>query len=133
MTKEELLSYNNIKKELEDINKQINGLRERGRIPKAVSYTKMPSSGIESLSPQQLYIEQLEELLEIYEKKKCDLIKAQIAIEKALSALPHELSRMMRYRYIERYEWVKINNLMSISESTSMRWHREALKQISSL
>lgn len=133
MTKEELLSYKNIRRELEDIKKRINQLKSDARSPKGVRFTDTPVCRGEPISSQQRYIEQLEELSALYGAKIAELQTSLIAIERAISSLTPELASMMRYRYIDGYGWVKINCIMHISKTTSMRWHREALKKISKL
>lgn len=130
MTKEELLSYKNIRRELEDIKKRINQLKEDARSPKGVRFTDTPVCRGEPISSQQRYIEQLEKLSELYEEKKSLLVKTQIAIERAISSLPPELAILMRLRYIDNKKWFTINVELNISEATSMRWHRIALEKI---
>lgn len=131
MTKEELLSYKNIRRELEDIRKRINQLKDDARSPKGVRFTDTPVCRGEPLSSQQSYIEQLEKLSELYEKKKSELVTAQLAIERAISSLPSELAVLMRHRYIDGMRWFEINAELNISKDTSMRWHRKALEKIS--
>lgn len=131
MTKEELLSYKNISRELEDIKKRINQLKSDAISPKGVRYSDIPRGRGEPVSSQQRYIEQLEELSEIYEEKKTLLMKTQIAIERAISSLPPELASLMRHRYIDGMRWFEINAELNISKDTSMRWHRKALEKIS--
>lgn len=135
MTKEELKTYRHIKKELEDIKNRIKQLREAARSPKGISYDSQPRGRGEPVSSQQRYIEQLEELSELYEEKKAELMKTQIAIERAISSLPPELKLLMRYRYIDGLRWGQVNKQMgeaygkeSISERTSKRLHAEALR-----
>lgn len=135
MTKKELLSYRSIKKELNDLEKRIDELRKNARSPKGISYSDMPRGRGEPISAQQRYIEQLEELSQLYEERKAKLVKIQIAIERAISSLPSELRLLMRYRYIDGLRWGQVNKQMgeaygkeSISERTSKRLHAEALR-----
>lgn len=73
MTKTEFLAYKNIKIELRDIDKRISELRSDERSPKSVRYSDMPRGRGEPISAQQRYIEQLKELLQLYEEKKENL------------------------------------------------------------
>lgn len=130
MTKTELLTYKNIKSELQDIDKRISELRSEARSPKGVRYSDMPRGRGEPISAQQRYIEQLEELSQMYEEKKSELVKTQIAVERAISSLPSELRLLMRYRYIDGLRWEDVNEKMHISHMTSVRMHKAALKKL---
>lgn len=126
MTKKELFAYRPIKKELNDLEKRIDELRKDARSPKGISYSDMPRGRGESISAQQRYIEQLEELSQMYEEKKADLVETQIAIERAISSLPPELRLLMRYRYIDGLKWEDVNEKLHISHSQSVRMHKYA-------
>lgn len=127
MTKKELLSYRSIKKELNDLEKRIDELRKNARSPKGISYSDMPRGRGEPISAQQRYIEQLEELSNMYEERKAKLVKTQIAIERAISSLPSELRLLMQYRYIDGMRWEEIAEIMHISIGTFHNWHNKAL------
>lgn len=127
MTKTELLAYKNIKSEIQDIDKRISELRSEARSPKGVRYSDMPRGRGEPISSQQRYIEQLEELSQLYEERKAKLVKTQIAIERAISSLPSELRLLMQYRYIDGMRWEEIAEIMHISIGTFHNWHNKAL------
>lgn len=127
MTKAELLAYGPIKKELSDLEERIEELRTDARSPKGISYDRQPRGRGEPVSSLQRYIEQLEELSELYEERKAELVKTQIAIERAISSLPSELRLLMRYRYIDRMRWEEIAETMHISIGTFHNWHNKAL------
>ena len=110
VTKSELLSYKYIKKELEGIEREIKSL-------------KNVSSHLDELS----------ELSEMYEEKKAQLFRTQIAIENTICSLQSNLASLMRMRYIECKKWYTINAELNISEDTSMRWHRIALRKINNI
>lgn len=127
MTKKELLAYRPIKKEFNDLEKRIDELRKDARSPKGISYSDMPRGRGEPISSQQRYIEQLEELSDLYEERKAKLVETQIAIERAISSLPSELRLLMRYRYIDGMRWEEIAETMHISIGTFHNWHNKAL------
>lgn len=131
MTKENLLAYKNIRKELKSIEHQIEQLKTDARSVRGVRYTDSPRGRGEPVPAHQRYMERLEELSALYEDKKAQLVESQIAIERAITSLPLELRTLMRYRYIDGLEWFKINTKLNISRDTSMRWHRKALEKIS--
>lgn len=128
MTKEELLQYRAKRKELRQIEERIQDVRANARSAKAVRYDSVPSKGNgEPVAAVQSYIEQLEILLALYENKKADLTRDVIAIELAITSLPSELRTLMRYRYIDGWNWETINDLLHLSAPTSKRMHRRAL------
>lgn len=133
MTKKELLAYRPIKKELNDLEKRIDKLRKDARSPKGISYSDMSRGRGEPISSQQRYIEQLEELSDLYEERKAKLVETQIAIERAISSLPSELRLLMRYRYIDGLRWGQVNDMMYISETQSKKLHRKALEILKSV
>jgi len=140
MTKPELLAYKGIKAELEDLEKRIEALRADARSPKGICYSDAPKGRGEPISSLQKYIEALEDLSELYEDKKSELMKTQIAIERAIFSLPPELSLLMRYRYIDGMKWEEVNQKIgevygkeSISEPTSKRLHNKALKRLQNI
>lgn len=128
MTKKELLAYRPIKEELNDLEKRIDKLRKDARSPKGISYSDMPRGRGEPISSQQRYIEQLEELSDLYEERKAKLVETQIAIERAISSLPSELRLLMRYRYIDGLKWEDVNEKLHISHSQSVRMHKYAVR-----
>lgn len=131
MTKETLLAYKSIRRELQGVEEQIAQLREDARSTKGIRYADSPRGRGEPVAAQQRYIERLEELSALYAEKKAQLMENQIAIERAIASLPPELRALMRYRYIDGYGWIRINREMHISKSTAMRWHTAALQKIS--
>lgn len=128
MTKETLLAYKSIRRELQSIEKQIEQLREDARSVKGVRYTDSPRGRGEPVPAQQRYMERLEELSALYEDKKAQLMESQIAIERAITFLPPELRTLMRYRYIDGMRWEDVNEKLYISAATSKRLHRKALR-----
>lgn len=110
MTKSELLSYKYIKIELAGIEKEIKNIKN-----------------------DRDHLDELSELSEMYEEKKAQLIRTQIAIEKTICSLPPNIASLMRMRYIECKKWYTINAELNISEDTSMRWHRIALRKINNI
>lgn len=129
MTKEELKSYKYINTELQYIKKQIKFLSEDIRSTKGVCYDDTPCSS-SSVVAVQRYIEKLEELSELYEKKKTELVAFQIRIEQSIASLPPDLRVLMQYRYIDGMKWEDVNNMMYISETKSKNMHRKALKML---
>ncbi|MDE6019992.1 MAG: hypothetical protein K2H01_03200 [Ruminococcus sp.] len=140
MTKTELLAYKNIKAMLRDIEKRIANLKADAQSPKGIRYSDMPKGRDEPMSSQQRYIEQLEELSQLYEAEKNELMKTQIAIERAIYSMPLELRLLMRYRYIDGLRWNKVNQQIgeiygkeTISERTSKRLHDKALRYLQNI
>lgn len=102
--------------------------KEDARSTKAVCYSSEPKGRGEPIAAVQRYIERLEELSNLYEEKKVELMQDIIAVERAISDLPPELRMLMRYRYIYGLEWETVQDKMGINKNESMYLHRKAKK-----
>lgn len=69
-------------------------------------------------------------LKDYYMKKIFECENTTLEIEKAIDTLPSDKRQLMRHRYIDGWSWAKIDRELSISESTSKRWHKESIKKI---
>ena len=128
MTKETLQQCRHKQKELQQLESRIAALKADARNTKAVCYDNTPKSKGEPVAAVQRYVERLEELSELYEENKAELMQDIIAVERAISDLSPDLRMLMRYRYIMGMKWEQVNETMCISEPTSKRMHRKALQ-----
>lgn len=126
MTKEELLQYGSIKRELADIQKRLSAL-EKNKGYHGMAYSDTPRQRGEPVPEAQRYVEQKEALEQLYLRKQRELLEKQASVENAITLLPPELRTLMRYRYIDGLKWETINDLLYLSAPTSKRMHRRAL------
>lgn len=73
---------------------------------------------------------ELKELEEYYESLGADLLRQQLAIEKAIDGLEPTARMLLRHRYIEGMKWEEICVAMSYSWRQAHRLHAEALREL---
>lgn len=105
MTKEQLRSYQAIKKEKCQIERRLQGLEKR------------PESEQESLRP----------LRELYREKLDALVALQVSIEEAIATLEPVERGLFRARYIDGLEWHQVAAKINYGWSQTHRIHAEAL------
>ena len=108
MTKEQLRNYRTIKKEHRQIEQRLRNLENR------------PESEEEILRP----------LREFYASKLEELVKAQLAIERAIETLNPVERDLIRLRYIDGLPWFKVAAGIHYSESEAYRIHGDALRKL---
>lgn len=126
MTKEELKQYGSIKRELESLQHRLE-LLEENKGYHGMAYGDTPRAKGEPLSEAQRYVEQKDALEQMYRRKRLELLRQQAKIEQAIAALPIELRRLMRYRYIDCMTCEQVCVEMPCSWDTFHRWHKRAL------
>ena len=90
-------------------------------------------SGSKSSVPAKMYpnVDKLhDELMDHYSAKLQELYTEQLAIEKAIEALPGKLRILMRYRYLDGLKWEQVCAVMSYSWSHTHRLHDKAIELI---
>lgn len=105
MTKEQLRSYQTIKKEKCQIEQRLRSLEKR------------PESEEESLQP----------LREFYRKKLDELVALQLSIENAIDSLGPVERDIFRYRYIDGLEWHQVTAKINYGWAQTHRIHAAAL------
>lgn len=130
MTKQDLIQCRRKRQELKSIESRINALRSDARSTKSVCYGDKPKRCGEPLTGIERYVEKLEELSTIYEERKTELLQAVIAVERAIADLPPDVRMLMQLRYIDGMRWEEVNTVLHISESTSKRLHKNAMRML---
>ena len=123
MTKDELCRYGSIQRELADIAKRLKALEE-SKCCHGLAYDDSPHQRGDPLSERQDALEQL------YRRKQCILLEEQAAVENAIDALPPELRRLMRLRYLDGLTCEQVCVELPCSWDTFHRWHRKALAML---
>ena len=108
MTKEQLRSYQTLKKEYRQIEQRLRAIESR------------PKSEEEILQP----------LREFYTEKLNELVMAQLSIEKAIETLKPVERDLIRYRYIDGYPWHIVAVKLSYSEQQTHRIHSCTLQKL---
>lgn len=129
MTKDELRRYGAIRKELDDLHERLQNL-ERSKGCHGMSYGDMPHTRGEPIAEAERYVEQKDALERMYKRKTAELYDEQLRIESAIDALPPDLRRLMRLRYIDCKSCEEVCAEMHIAWRTFHRWHGNALEEV---
>lgn len=130
MTKEELLKYKGLKKEVEELNERIEMLKEKKTSIKSQIISDMPAGNGEGMDTETLMI-MIENAIEELVRKEKDSIDAMLEIEEKISELEDPLERyILRTRYIDCKNWEEICVLTNYSWRQIHRMHSNILKKI---
>ena len=130
MTKEELKEYIETKREIKIIEEKIEYLESKKTSIKSIIIDDMPKPEPEQDRLGQL-LGEIEELIDIYNKKQDKLFKQQIKIEKCIDKLDNALERnIIRLRYLEGHNWEKVCVETNYSWENVHRIHRKILSKI---
>ena len=120
MTKDDLRRYGSIRRELAAITRRLHELEE-SKGCHSVTYGDSPHQRGEPLSEAQRYVEKKETLERLYRRKQCILLEEQAAVENAIDALPPELRRLMRLRYLDGKSWSECARRMGYADESGPR------------
>lgn len=130
MTKEELKEYIETKREIKIIEEKIEFLESKKTSIKSMIIDDMPKPEPEHDRLGGL-LGEIEELIDIYNKKQDKLFKQQIKIEKCIDKLDNAKERnIMRLRYLEGHKWEKVCVETNYSWENVHRIHRKILSKI---
>lgn len=130
MTREELIQYCDLKKEIEDLEKRINKIHkttemisdtvQNGYKHRAVIF------GVDLTRKRKLHMYE-DKLQEFYDK----LFEEQNKIEDYIEKIPKsDIRQIFRYKYIDNFNWLQIMHLMKYkSESTARMKHDRFLEE----
>jgi len=132
MTKEELKEYLETKREIKIIEEKIEFLKEKKTSIKSMIIDDMPKQEPEQDRLGEL-LGEIEELIDIYNKKQDRLFKQQMKIEKCIDKLDSSLERtIIRYVYFEGKRFEEISCIIHYSYRTVRRIHKRAIDKLES-
>lgn len=127
MTKEILLSYNSLLKEIERLNEKIKELESstiRSYRMSDILYDKNRSN------PQEVRLLLIEKYLDLLEEKRIESLEQVIRIEGYISAIDDlDTKAIFTKRYIEMKEWNQIAKEMFMSRSLVFLKHKKYLSK----
>lgn len=127
MTKEILLSYSSLLKEIERLNEKIKELESttiRSYRMSDVLYDKNRSN------PQEVRLLLIEKYLDLLEEKRIEALEQVIRIENYISAIDDpDTKAIFTKRYIEMKEWNQIAKEMFMSRSLVFLKHKKYLSK----
>ena len=131
MTKEELKSYIENKREIEIIKDKLIYLEEKKTSIKSMIINDMPKSCNMENDMIGNLLADIEDLINIYKEKELELIKQQIKIENAISKLEDPTDRnIIRLKYLDGHTWEKICVILNYSWNGIHKKHRKILEKI---
>ena len=131
MTKEELKSYIENKREIEMIKDKLIYLEEKKTSIKSMIINDMPKSCNMENDMIGNLLADIEDLINIYKEKELKLIKQQIQIEKAIEKLDDPIDRnIIRLKYLNGHTWEKICVILNYSWNGIHKKHRKILEKI---
>jgi len=130
MTKEELKEYKKIKIELNTIEDKLTYLREKKTSIKSQIINDMPTSSKSELDRLGELLEEIEEVIKLYFKKKKKLLKKLYKIEKSIYVLDELERAVIRYVYFEGKRFEEISCIINYSYRTVRRIHKSAIDKL---
>lgn len=130
MTKEQLMEYRSIRREIDQIREIMRQMRLEAEGLRAVSLTGMPGAAGKQTDRVGAAIARYLEASQPYADKLDALTAKQAEIEYAIASLPQLEREMMRYRYLQGMRWEDICVRMHYSWRQVHRLHAAALKRL---
>lgn len=131
MTKEQLKQYQHIKRELDKLEQTIQRINADLYSTRTADLSGMPKSQpIEGSSPWDARIDEKNEILEMYARKKEELKEALLIIERAIDTLEPRERTVLRLYYINGMKWEEVCVAGFFSWRTVHRIHAEALEKL---
>jgi len=129
VNKERLRQYRYIKQEQRDLERQLEEVEASLYGATAKPITGMPTAHGGGNPAEALAIKHLE-LLELYTRKRLELVTERQAIETAIASLEPRARMLFRYLYIDCLRWRDACDRVHYSRSQANRIHDQALLQL---
>lgn len=130
MTKDELKTYIDIKKEREHLKKKIDALEWEMYGPRSQRLDGMPRTGSGENYVTEEQLDKKAELLRMYRVKEAELAEAAKVIELAIEKLEPRERRLVRLHYIDGLNWEQVAVEMDYSWRQVHRIHSNALEKL---
>lgn len=130
MTKEQLNTYKDIKKELADLQRRREELEAALYSPRTQVLDGMPHSGPGVSYVREERMESKDEVLAMYKAKEAELQWALVTIENAIEKLEPRERQLVRLHYIDGLTWEQVAVEMCYSWRQVHRIHSDALKKL---
>lgn len=129
LTKDRLKAYGHLVSEQRQLANQVAELKLAMAAPRVPAMTGMPRTPAQGSEVEQL-MGRYEALLKRYDRKLCQLLAEQTAIEDAIERLDPVARQLMRYRYIQGMKWEDICLTMGYSWRRIHQLHHHALASL---
>ena len=127
-SKEYLLRYRAVKREIEDLDQRMAQLRLKYAAPTAIDYSAMPKAH-DSNHDLSDYIAKMDEMTEYMISKYTRLRGIEVDIYIRVDRMQDQTEReILRYRYIDGLSWEEIAAKLNYSKRNVTRIHGRALQ-----
>ncbi|MGN1027796.1 MAG: DUF1492 domain-containing protein [Faecousia sp.] len=131
MTKDELLQYRDLAREVRQLRRHLDSLESSMYTPQGQRYTATPRAASGPGKTMADAVCQHMELEDLYREKLAERNAQLLRVEAAIDSLANPGERLvMRYRYIDGHSWTRICGELGYSESTIYRLHGQALLKL---
>ena len=126
--KEYILQYQQIQREIEDIDRRMAQVRLKYAAPSAINYSDMPKAH-NSNHDLSDYVAKMDELTDYMISKYNRLRGIEIDIYMRVDRMENQQEReLLRYRYIDGMTWTKIADALGTTERNVYFIHGRALR-----
>lgn len=129
MTREDLQNYQAIRRERDQLKRQMAELEATHRFVGSQRLDGMPRAPSVGRPTEAAAIPQAQ-LWNYYKEKEAELARRQYEVETAIDGLAPVERTIFRYHYIEGLKWETVMDLMHYSLRHVMRIHEQALKAL---
>lgn len=127
-TKEYLLQYKHIQREIEDIDRRMAQIRLKYAAPSAINYSDMPKAHNTEHDLSD-YIVKMDELTDYMISKYTRLRGIEVDIYMRVDRMENQREReLLRYRYIDGMTWTEIADALDTTERNVYFIHGRALR-----
>lgn len=130
MTKEQLRTYRELKKERDDIDRRLKEMEAEEPAPRTSRLDGMPRGGSGENYVLEGKMDREDELRQLYEEKKAQLDAQLVKIEKAIESLKSTERTILRLYYIDGLTWEEVAVEVGYSWAQTHRHHAKALQKL---
>lgn len=118
MTEKELKRYYYLKREIEEIDRNITEIEENG----GVSGIRYKEVDVMSTTLNKSILDKLDKLLDQWKERRLTALEEYIKIESYINSIEDlEIRQIMRYRYLDLKNWNEISVLVHMDRTTIYR------------
>lgn len=130
MTREDLQNYQAIRRERDQLKRQMALLEDAARYAGGPKLDGMPRSSSGVGRPTEAAAIPQAELWQHYKRKDAELAERQLKVELAIDGLEPLQRTILRCHYIEGMRWEIVSEVMNYSLRHVMRIHENAMEQL---
>lgn len=127
--KDYLYSYKPIERRIRQIEEDITRLELEADGARAIQYSDMPKGSMNLQSPQETYVNLLENAVERKWKLKEEYVRKKEEIRQAIHEIGDaDMECLLEYKYLDRLKMKQISKMMGYERTQLYRIHEKALE-----